>query len=1083
MNKRKYLILLFIISIIALSYFAYDSFASERPVPISSVEIKSENANYDRKEAGAWKVTKSAKWIDKGKARITFNVDTITKSGTEYNDFILVLDTSSSMVDDRIRILKKNSLNLVESILEDSNNRVGLITFSTESTILSQLSDDESSIVSSIENINVSGDTNYYKALVSVDEVLKQNTSDRNVVVLFLTDGYPNVNTPNEIAQYRYLKNKYQNVTFTGVQYEMGDVVLLPLKNITESQYIADKDTLHNVLFEAIKSHLNYDNFILNDFVDTRYFEVLETTKTIGEVNIENNKITWDIDDLQSGDLNRQNLMIDIKLKDEYLNLGDIYPTNENTLVKSKIGNLSEDVEKNETPKISNRYKVTYDFNVPSDCNNSYSNITENNFVFDTIEINKTIPECKGYQFKGWELKTDIDTRINDDYFVMPEKDVEFGGTWSKLNIKKSADGTVSKVQTLYNIMKDQAVLDNINSTYVSSSTGIDFSTASSDTNGKGVYEVASTHNTEYPIYYYRGAVQNNNVLFADMCFKAVISTDTGGVKLIYNGLPSSTGTCNNSGEDSTIGNSKFNSDNEGLAAVSYMYSANYKYTRKTISPYWYSYASKSVANKNIYETKAMASTSYYYGDTITWDEENNKYVLSNGDASDLAVVSWETNYSQLVGKYTCFSGEDTVCEKVNYIAGGTAANGYYLEMSNGKYLNNYRYVSNDISYDATTKMYTLNNPINVSENWYTNHASYYGYYLCSDLNSTTCKNVYYINKKLTISKWQNRYEYDTFTTNTYARVITMSNGETYESLYDKAMNVEWYIGNSVDADGNLTDVVAINPAKWIDTEYAKFDSHHYSCLSSSTNCNTLYYVTYTDNADRKNMQYIILPKGKTIEEAFKDMYNTNVISSTIKGDNTKEGTVDYWYYNNIELKGYSKYIEDTVYCNDRSVTNYGSFDPNGGTTVGANNLYFSFYDRTNNPSVNCSRNVDKYTVSDLIGNGALDYPVGLLSGDEVIFSGYSTKNSADYKYLNNDKNFWILAPSYYSIGQTGYSYPELAYVYNSFYNNKEYAYISRIAISTYEYGVRPVISLKPGIRTNVGDGTINDPYQIEMED
>ena len=52
----------------------------------------------------------------------------------------------------------------------------------------------------------------------------------------------------------------------------------------------------------------------------------------------------------------------------------------------------------------------------------------------------------------------------------------------------------------------------------------------------KGVYLRAGTQNDDYPIVYYRGAVENNNVVFNNKCWKAVRTTNTGGVKLIYNG-------------------------------------------------------------------------------------------------------------------------------------------------------------------------------------------------------------------------------------------------------------------------------------------------------------------------------------------------------------------------------------------------------------------------------------------------------------------------------------------------------------------------------------------------------------------
>jgi len=47
-----------------------------------------------------------------------------------------------------------------------------------------------------------------------------------------------------------------------------------------------------------------------------------------------------------------------------------------------------------------------------------------------------------------------------------------------------------------------------------------------------------STQNDEYPIVYYRGDVNNNNVIYAGYCWLIVRTTETGGVKLIYNGTP-----------------------------------------------------------------------------------------------------------------------------------------------------------------------------------------------------------------------------------------------------------------------------------------------------------------------------------------------------------------------------------------------------------------------------------------------------------------------------------------------------------------------------------------------------------------
>ena len=1072
MKKKIVIILIAFLILGGFVSFLGISFAEKIPTSIPSIEIKSSNADYDNKEAGAWKVTKSAKWISRGKARITFDIDTIIKSNTDYKDFILVLDTSVSMEGNKIRLLKENTIDLVEDILQDQDSRVGLITFSTESTILSELSNNTADLTNKVQEITALGDTNYYKALVNVDEILAESASDRPAVVLFLTDGLPNLNTPNEVAQYNYLKSQYEYVTFTGIQYEMGKIVSQALKRITDNQYVSDMSTLHNVLFDATKNHLNYDSFKITDYINSEYFTVTnDITKTIGEVSINDNQVVWNIANLVSGKREKETMTIDIELKNEYLDSDILLPTNSNTKVESNIEDNSEDVTTAESPRLKNKYYVRYDVNTPSGC--TINNIgTESNAVFSVFTINNQELSCPGYEFKGWELTTEEAVKINDNHFIMPETDVEFKGTWSKLDIKKSADGTVSKVQTFYNMMKEQSVPDNIKSTYVESDTGIDFSKSSSDINGKGVYEVASTHDDEYPVYYYRGAVQNNNVLFADMCFKIVISTETGGVKLIYNGLPSSTGSCNNTGDNAQIGKKlNYNTNVDSLSDVGYMYGSRYSMSnKKSIDTNWLTYAQKTTTYVRMILVKSgMGATNYYYGDTITWDDENNKYILSNSDNSDVQLLTWESNYRDLVGKYTCFSDSEISCSKVNYIVSSSSSSAYYIELNDGNYLNSYhRYASNDISYDEYTNTYTLNNPVDVGLTWQTNYNNYKGYYFCDDLESVSCTSVYYASSPYSTS----------------ITAIYMSNGETYDSLYSQALSAKILFGNGVDSNGILINTTTISPVNWR-TEYKNIVNYHYTCFTDSDRCSSeeVYYVY---KASDTSVNYVILPKGKTIENALSEMFdiNPNQYSSAVKGDKDTPDTVDYWYYNNIELKDYSKYIEDTVYCNDRSIYLLGGLDPNG-DNIDNSTLYFGpsyrgtseFYrESKGNPDTKCPRDIDKFTVSNSIGNGKLDYPVGLITSDEARFAGENSGASSPYNYLKTDAYYWTMSPVRFLNNGPAKAYVGIMCAAG---------YIGGIEVYSYWNvgGIRPVISLKPDTRIDQGDGTVNDPYQIEMEE
>ena len=260
--------------------------------PTKSVIITSKNTSYEDKEPGSWQVEKSGKWVSQGKARVTFDVDTSLMTEDKDTDIIMVLDISGSMSGDKLERVKQDSIELIESLLSNRNNQVSLITFDTASTIVSDFTSDKDTIVNQINALQVTGSTNYYQALVNVDTILQdyQKTNDKEVIVLFLTDGYPNVDTPNQIAQYGYLKSQYPYITVNGIQYEMGDTILNPIKEISDNQFFADMETLNNVLFDASVAPIPYEEFQIVDYIDHRYFTLEsedDITVSQGKVKLE----------------------------------------------------------------------------------------------------------------------------------------------------------------------------------------------------------------------------------------------------------------------------------------------------------------------------------------------------------------------------------------------------------------------------------------------------------------------------------------------------------------------------------------------------------------------------------------------------------------------------------------------------------------------------------------------------------------------------------------------------------------------------------------------------------------------------
>lgn len=698
----KEIIIVCVLVIAILIYFIVPSFANL--IPVKSVVITSEHSSFEDNEPGAWQVTKSGEWTGRGEATVTFDVDTTLKTSTRYTDVIFVLDISGSMSGNKLDRVKSDSIDLINTLLSNTNNRAALITFDTTSTIISGLTNDVESLTNQINELTTTGSTNYYQALVNVDSILQNYTKedDREMVVLFLTDGYPNVDTPNQITEYQYLKQQYPYITINGIQYEMGDTILNPITQISDSQYIANIKTLNNVLFDASIIPYIYEEYKIVDYIENDYFyldSVDDISVSQGTVDLteEDNrqKVTWTITNFKSG--SNANLSMKLKLKEEFIDVGGTYPTNEKEEITSKISDvMDEDINSTLTPILQDNYQVIYDGNSPDEC--TVSNVPESldHTVYDTVAISQEEPTCSGYEFKGWEITTDNITKVNDDYFIMPESDVTIRAIWSKIELAKSMDGTVYSAPDFYDVIASQAVMDNTSSEFVSSSSGINFGQISSDTNGKGVYERAGTEDDDYPVYYYRGDVDNNHVKFAGFCWKAVRTTSTGGVKLIYNGEPDADGTCNNSGTDSQIGMSAFNENVRNAVNVGYMHGTKYD--------------TPSTYNS---ESAYLYSTSVTYTDGI--------YTLTGSYYTPSGAPTAPAGY------YTCLSSSRT-CTQVYYVIKPT-----YITAFEGVIFTGGRTI-NDVDIVTSTRIISSNSTdstVKASvDSWYSNNIQEYTDYL-----------------------------------------------------------------------------------------------------------------------------------------------------------------------------------------------------------------------------------------------------------------------------------------------------------------------------------------------------------------
>ena len=257
---------------------------------------------------------------------------------------------------------------------------------------------------------------------------------------------------------------------------------------------------------------------------------------------------------------------------------------------------------------------------------------------------------------------------------------------------------------------------------------------------------------------------------------------------------------------------------------------------------------------------------------------------------------------------------------------------------------------------------------------------------------------------------------------------------------------------------------------------YASFSNNQVTCQIASeikgvpayskTTNGVISYIPYTSRAV---VQYHGL---------FSKSYESATSNTT---DSAMKTTLDSWYKTNIYDKNLESYLVNQTFCNDRSISQK-SWSIGDGYTLNKTTYYDPYYRMitSHEPTLICKNNNDKFTLktnalsnikgTSGYGNNALNYPVGLMTADEVVLAGgmYNVMNSKYYLY--NGHYNWTSSPSsFYTSGATSsvwYLYPSGAL---------------DAASPTSWQGARPVINLNANVKITSGSGTENDPYEISI--
>ena len=360
---------------------------------------------------------------------------------------------------------------------------------------------------------------------------------------------------------------------------------------------------------------------------------------------------------------------------------------------------------------------------------------------------------------------------------------------------------------------------------------------AKTDTTYLALYTGEGADTYAKSVYYYKGNVQNNNVLFGGFCWKIVRTTETGGVKIVYNGVqkdkvqisPLEQSSYVNINNDTTYPYT-FDSTSKTWVSTNKTDSktGTITFTVETAGDYYLSYSVSSEANYDkakFYKNETVIGDSNGYSGTVS-----GTIALTGLTTSDVIKVEYTKDSSGA-------SGSDTVTFSIGKAVGdpvkscnntgtdsqiGTSAfNNDYNSPAYVGYMHNTVYPvtqksmstqSNIVfgnSFTYANGTYTLKDTKTVAT-WSSGYNTINNNHYTCMTTGTTCTSIYYV--------------YYTSTSTAY--YITLTNGKSvndalFEMLYANDLNKndstiknyidKWYIDNLKAYENKLEDTVFCN--------------------------------------------------------------------------------------------------------------------------------------------------------------------------------------------------------------------------------------------------------------------------------
>lgn len=449
---------------------SYNNYTGDK-LDLSGYDSNKGDKNGD--ESSTW-LYKSAKWLDDDMKTAELRIDFSYLPLSVPTDIVFVLDYSGSMMESVDGVSKLYTLtskvdDIAKSILtsETLDNRIAIVPFSEGLTDTLDFTNDYNKIHDFLFSVQPEGDTHYSEGFKGASDLISKRTdSNRDKMVIFVTDGAPNAGFEGK-AQATALKN--DGVTIAGIVLDTTEEAYSMVSSLCTKDKVYKSDS-NEELNEALNNILisTFISYKITDKIDTENFSIkdaslITVTDSEGKHYDDTVKLasdgatlTWDLSKLSPATNYTLTIILEVK-KNVF---GSELTTNDGfVMANSSADNAT--VNQASSPVLGNisNHKLTYHSNNPED-----KSVEESYDVTEMVTTKTNMFEYEGYNFKGWNTLADGTGKsiAPGDKFNMPDEDVELYAMWEKKQAPKTGDTTENNMAAVVALFAGLAIMASV---------------------------------------------------------------------------------------------------------------------------------------------------------------------------------------------------------------------------------------------------------------------------------------------------------------------------------------------------------------------------------------------------------------------------------------------------------------------------------------------------------------------------------------------------------------------------------------------------------------------------------------------